>query len=202
MIEIFDISKVQIGLDLATSIALIASAIGVVWKLGTLSRKLQKQQLDATENQSKSTLIQQRQQRRVELLLLANSQVAMRIRNLSLAFDGSNNLDFISKDHKAKEKQIIQLTKECWEWFKEIETEFVAIGTRTQWSELQRCKRYFLQSVQPSSQNETVFRPKDMIHSLIAFQKSILIEIRTFLISEDDQTASEFIEENLDYKIA
>lgn len=198
VIEIFSVADVQLGLDLATSFALIVSAVGVMWRVGSVSKKLQGQQIEAIEIQAKKSLVEHRELARVKFLLETNQGLARQIRILRATFSALAEDTSTTFEHENFDATKI-LVQDCWMWIQEVETQLMAIGSDKQIEELQKMKRHFLGTVQISKGPDSVINTREMVTSLVNLQREILIDTRVYLLSETREAAKSRIDTNLTY---
>lgn len=197
MNEWFEISKIGLGIDLATSAALVASAAGVLWRVTVLSRKLQEKQIEAQKEDAQKIITTQREKARINFLLSINDELNEHILKLTRVFtDPTTTAEGGQRD--GVDEEIKATIKNCWHWMQEKESRFIAIGTEEQINKLRRAQRHFLGSVDVPGQHSTHINPREMVIALRRLQKEILIDTRTYLFSETHDKAASFIDKSLD----
>ena len=196
MTQWFEISKIALGIDLATSFALIASAIGVLWRVTVLSRRIQEKQLEAQKEEAQKIILVHRERARIDFLLSTNDELQENILKLKALFMQSTRVP-PAKNGMPLDSQIINEVKKCWDWLQQKEAQFVAIGTSDQVLALKRAQRHFISTVGAPDKSATHLNPREMVSSLKNFQKAILVDIRIYLFSEEREDAIKFIDENI-----
>lgn len=194
-LSILSISGIQIGLDLATSIALILSAIGVMWRLGTTSQKLQQQQIEAAEERAHHARINSREKVRIKFLLEACQGIAEHIDTFTQAVIAVANAT-TPEDRARADKQALEATREIYDWLIFSENKLLAIGSTAQVFAIQVAQRHFILSIKTGN-GSTQLNPKEQIQSMINLYKTLLVDCRVFLLGEIETTASEFIQGQL-----